>query len=101
MRATIIACECLVARNHFDTAAIWFIKMTNDEADLISGLLLEQVLGIRGIGGPSKDKAWGIGRPTKDKAWGIGRPSKGQAWGIGRPSKDKVWGIGGPSKGQV
>ena len=43
MRAVLVHCECLISRGYFLSAAIWFIKMTNDEADLNSGLLLEQV----------------------------------------------------------
>ena len=43
MRATLVHCECLVSRGYYLSAASWFIKMTNDEADLNSGLLLEQV----------------------------------------------------------
>ncbi|KAL5271153.1 hypothetical protein ACHWQZ_G001702 [Mnemiopsis leidyi] len=42
MRATLVHCECLVSRGYYLSAASWFIKMTNDEADLNSGLLLEQ-----------------------------------------------------------
>ena len=43
MRATLVHCECLISRGYYLSAASWFIKMTNDEADLNSGLLLEQV----------------------------------------------------------